>query len=417
MSALSTTEKFEFLTDIITSYDGHEQRIKTRKIPRHFLSYDFIAMDAYQAQWLRGLIRMRQDTTMYVPMWHTPGMLVEDCRAGSRVFYLRNEDMFSFRETEYVAAYKKDVNLYDVTLGIDNKNTYRSIRGYYTPNIVSLYEAFQSTLDRRNTWMYPLRKCSIQPTQSLNYVYSNGTNIVVNFEDIMEESIVNIPDSIEFYWQENKFLNPWNLPLIVDDRLSLPLTPQWLNDDDLQLAVSKNVTRMDNQTGVFRYKLHNSKSYDTQTMEFYLMNREMINNIIRFFLNVGGRFHAFYIPTWVNDFNIALDINGSSNFIYVRFTNLYAFYGHNTRHKKIVLFCKGRKTFISDIISYTYETIDGRDYGRITISQPFGEDIPKDRILMASYMNRVRLDDDSMQLNYESDQVARTTFVMKEVDD
>ena len=38
------TESWEFKTDILTAYNGTEQRICTRKYPRHFLSYDYDAM-------------------------------------------------------------------------------------------------------------------------------------------------------------------------------------------------------------------------------------------------------------------------------------------------------------------------------------------------------------------------------------
>ena len=36
---------------------------------------------------------------------------------------------------------------------------------------------------------------------------------------------------------------------------------------------------------------------------------------------------------------------------------------------------------------------------------------------MVSFLNFVRLDSDELQLNYESNEVANTTLVMKEIDD
>ena len=46
MADTKITERYEFKTDIITAWDGHEQRIKTRQLPRHFLTYDYSAMNA-----------------------------------------------------------------------------------------------------------------------------------------------------------------------------------------------------------------------------------------------------------------------------------------------------------------------------------------------------------------------------------
>ena len=101
MSGKSITEKYEYKTDIITSYDGHEQRIKTRQFPRRFLSYDYPAMDCLEAQWLRGLGRMRQSDTWYIPMWQSPGYLRDDF-IGGKGLYIRFEDMYNFRDCEWI---------------------------------------------------------------------------------------------------------------------------------------------------------------------------------------------------------------------------------------------------------------------------------------------------------------------------
>lgn len=411
------TEKWEYYTDIITSYDGHEQRVMTRSIPRRYFTYDYDAMDSYQAQWLRGLLRMRQDVKFYFPMWHTPVMLAENYYAGQRFFRMRPEDLFSFRETEYVAVYRKDSNLQDVMLGIENNNLYRSVRNYFEDGTVSLYEAFLEDLNMKNTFLYPLRRCSVQPAQNLNYVFSNGTSVIINLEDLLEEPVVNIPQRYIDTYEEHKQLNPWKLPFQINGREVLTISPQWINDGDLSLSISKNAVRLDNSTGMFVYRLKNSKSYDAQTMEFYLMSRSMINNFTRFFSRIKGRFKSFYAPTWVNDLNVSHDINGASNFIYVNFSNLYAFYGKNTRRKKIIVFTKDGTSHIGEIMSYSYETINGMNFGRIALTNPLGVSIPKDRILMVSYMNLVRSDSDSLQFDFESDQVAKTTIIMKEVDD
>ena len=78
MSESNIVEKFEFNTSILTSYDGHEQRIKTRQYPRHYVSYKYDAMDASQAQWMRAQIRIRQYDVMYIPMWQNCVKLTED---------------------------------------------------------------------------------------------------------------------------------------------------------------------------------------------------------------------------------------------------------------------------------------------------------------------------------------------------
>ena len=91
MADTKITERYEFKTDIITAWDGHEQRIKTRQLPRHFLTYDYSAMNAYQAQWLKGMNRIRQSDLYYIPMWHNPAYLAEVFVANGKALYIEKE--------------------------------------------------------------------------------------------------------------------------------------------------------------------------------------------------------------------------------------------------------------------------------------------------------------------------------------
>ena len=88
MADTQITEKYEFLTNIITSYSGAEQRISLRDIPRRYISYDYAAMNKFEAQWLRALLRMKQTNTMYIPMWHRQLYLSEEAWMGSKVIKL-----------------------------------------------------------------------------------------------------------------------------------------------------------------------------------------------------------------------------------------------------------------------------------------------------------------------------------------
>ena len=108
MANTRITEKIEYLTDIITAYDGHEQRLKLRQKPRYSYSYDYDAMDAYQAQWIRGQTRMRQSDLWYIPMWHSPAYLKEDFVQHGKVLYIQEDYMYNFRDCEYIEIFWED---------------------------------------------------------------------------------------------------------------------------------------------------------------------------------------------------------------------------------------------------------------------------------------------------------------------
>ena len=89
----------------------------------------------------------------------------------------------------------------------------------------------------------------------------------------------------------------------------------------------------------------------------------------------------------------------------------------NNRKKSIVIFTKDRKSYIYEIMSYSYETINEVKYGKITVSEPFSRRFARSDALMVSYLNLDRFDHDDLELSYESDIVANVNLVLKEVDD
>lgn len=413
MSGNSITEKYEYLTDIIISYDGHEQRIKTRQYPRHLLSFDYPAMDCLQAQWLRGLGRMRQSDYWYIPMWQSPIHLRDDYIGGSAL-YIREKDMYSLRDCEYIEIFVTD----DINSNVSGKNIVRQVEVYHD-GIIGLKKAIKDRiLYKGNTWIYPLKRCSVQPMGNLSYLFSNGTEVTHNFEDLLDiPPVVRVPDKYLVNYETYKSKNRWKLPDGIDNYEILQIEPTWADDEAVKLGVDKAVNRLDNETGKFWYDLKNRNSYDIHTYQYVLLNQEMIHNMIRFFHKICGKWKAFYYPTWVNDIQSKDDLNAGSNSIIVDWINIGDYYSLNSRRKKIVIFTKDWKSYIYDILSYDRVSIDNKLYGRITLQRPFTTTILKSNILMISFLNFVRLDDDELQLNYESNEVANTTLVMKEIDD
>ncbi len=81
------------------------------------------------------------------------------------------------------------------------------------------------------------------------------------------------------------------------------------------------------------------------------------------------------------------------------------------------MFTKDRQSYIFDIMGYSYEVIGGTRYGKLTLAQTIPRSFDVGDILMVSYFNLVRFDNDSLKLDYESNIVAGVDLVMREVDD
>ena len=407
------TEKLEYKTDIITAYDGSEQRIKTRQHPRHTLSYDYSAMEIDHALYLRGMMRMRQSDTYYVPMWHDVAYLSEDFVANGKLLRIDPRYLYNFDEADYIEIFRAD----DVRS--EDTNIVRKVERYSEQGI-SLVKKIGQDLDMRNTWIYPLKKCATQPTSGQEYVWSNGSEVTINYEDLLIPGHVHIPYKYKYnYDYDIPQKNRWNIPEQYAGKEVFTKSPEWTSDSSVQLSVDKNVYRLDNETGGFVYDLINRKSSDTHTYEYTFRTQFQIHNIKKFFNRVCGKWKSFYMPTWAQDFDICRSINANDNAIYYEFAKLRQFYQTNERNKSIIIFTKDWHTYIFDIMSYTYEILeyeDNRRIGKLILMTETGVNIDVNNILMCSYFNLVRLDQDELQLNYESNEVATSTIVFKEID-
>ena len=412
MANTKITEKIEYKTDVIKMYNGDEQRIKTRQVPRHMLTYDYSAMDAYQAQYLRGILRMRHTDTYYVPMWHQPVYLIENYIKYSKALYIDMSYAYNLLDSEYIMIFNHD-DVCDI-----GANIYKQVHRYDNEKIM-LKKGIKKDLFKENTFIFPLKKCSVQPNAGLQYIYSNGTEVGISFEDLNAGVKTELPYTIWHDYQTDiPRYNPFKLPEEYEGKEVLLIAPQWLEDNSVGLSVDKGAYRLDNETGIFLYDLSNTISYDLHTLEVYFMRHEEINNFKKFFHRMSGMYKSFYMPTWVNDFQIDRDIEASDNAIYTKFDRMYKYYLTNGRKRNLVIFTKDFKSYILKIQSYTYEKLkDDITYGKIIFESMVGFNAKKEDILMCSFFNCVRFDSDALQLNYESTEVANVTLSFREVND
>ena len=405
------TEKYEYKTSIITSYSGKEQRIKTRQHPRHYLSYDYSAMDEFQAQWLRGIMRTKQTDVYRIPMWQDVTHLRED-HLGGKALYIDHKSMYCFDNCDALLIFKHDDHL-------QKTNIAREIRAY-NDGIIGMRRPINTPLSKLNTWVYPLRRCAIQPASDVKYVFHKGTEVTLNFEDLLYKVNANtqLPYKYVNDYEYAPYFNKFNMPLELNNKLVFTFMPQWLDESSVTFGVNKYAQKLDNTTGAFFYDLISPRSVDMHSMELYLGCREMINNMKRFYHKVGGMYKSFYCPSWAQDFTICADIDKKDNFFYTEYNNLYKYYVGNPREKKAIIFTRDFQCHIVDILAYNFEDMkDGKKWGKIMLKAPMGVDIKMKDIYLLSYLNLVRLNSDELSFDYESHEVAKLSLTFMEVDE
>ncbi len=68
-----------------------------------------------------------------------------------------------------------------------------------------------------------------------------------------------------------------------------------------------------------------------------------------------------------------------------------------------------------DIVAYTYEVKDNKQVGKILLGQTIPYTITQKQLQMISYFNLCRFDSDTLQVNYETCEVASVDIPIREV--
>lgn len=81
-------ERREYLTDMLTGYDGSEQRIQLRAVPRHHIAYRVDCDSAKSAGNMEALIYGWQQRPYAVPWWIDAQPLLQDVGIGATTIYV-----------------------------------------------------------------------------------------------------------------------------------------------------------------------------------------------------------------------------------------------------------------------------------------------------------------------------------------
>jgi|GEM_PF-6016992 len=178
-----------------------------RREPRRSYSYDYDAMDGIQAQWIRGIGRLRISDAFYVPMWQNIMYLRKDFNGGKNL-EVDSDYLYGLRDCQYMELFvKDDVPGYGY-------NTVLKINNVYD-GVIELRNPLRKTLSPKNTWLYPLRKCAVQPSDSVKYVYHDGATSTLNFLDLLETTTKNFPKHIISEYRDLEEINHFKLVQVI----------------------------------------------------------------------------------------------------------------------------------------------------------------------------------------------------------
>lgn len=384
-----------WLTDIMKSYDGTEQRISLRSVPRYSVSYLYTAFDSSIGAYFDVTTHRAQSQKLMLPLWqhclHMPSAMA----AKDNILTLQEPmDLFYFLHAPYVAFWKNvtEWNVY----GINRLQ----IKDGYGQLVLSdvLTEAWPV-----GTPFFPVTWAYLADESEKTYFAAHIRDIEINYE-VLTSYFADLPAAI---WQpeQTKYLRTYR------DRDLWLYPPAWAND--LKESVKRNSTRLDNQSGFFTFDRHTTQPERSREFDYVLLNRQEIRDFIRFLFRCRGRAVPFWYPSWTADFELIGDAATGESVLTVSSSEYSKSYNTGGSKKNIILFMKNGTILPLEVAGYL-TGLPGEG-GRILLKSQLAMPVRRSEVKMISLLNLWRLDNDAVTLQYETSLTATTSLPLMDV--
>lgn len=289
------TEVLGFLTDIIESLNGQEQRVALREHPRQLFRVEY-ALDETERQRMQVTLVDWMDRVFGFPLWHETLKLTAAVSAGATVYQVNGADDCDFR-VGGLAAVMTDANTFDViTIAAKTDTTITSADAS-----VNAYA--------KGARLMPLRLARITGAVSGRRFIRNLETFQVEFE-VTDNTTGALTGSTSGW-------STYNSRVLLDDCNVVR--------GEIGHQINRRVYVIDNQTGTVNARSPWDRGKRSHQKGFGAHNRADILKLRRLLLSLRGRQKSFYIPTFIEDLTAAATLTSGtatldiSNIEYERF--------------------------------------------------------------------------------------------------
>lgn len=366
------SERLSFLSDVLRSKSGAEQRRSIRETPRRTFEADFLLVDAERTFWDLFMDRLAGQDVMIPVYWEgvaVPNKLI----AGSTTNIL-----FDTTRREW-AYYNGGLVLIAGPTALD-------------------YEIVQiSAVDADRIWL------ADQPTRAWpkgTKIYPLRRGIVEDTGDVSQPSAAVATVTAQFRFTTN---NPWTpaastapvyegLPVLVAE-------PNWV--EDLKIDYERDMQDFDPGVGrTFRVD-GLGRALVGQAHRWWLSGKEAMADFRDLLYRNRGRTGGFWLPTFKADFKLASSILAADSQIEVKSTGFVYIGGPASGREYIVIRHSAGYVFrkIVDVVS------GGPDTELLVLDLPVGLDLSAGQVRKISFMDTARFDSDEFEITHHADMV------------
>lgn len=365
-------ETFEFLTNVMSSESGAEQRRKVRIFPRRIMSATFTEWDQDGRTLDIALSGLGQEPIL-VPLWFDKQGLPDLVKEGEYDIPGDYTDRLDFTPGRLMLL--KNPNDY-----LDSEVIV--IKEVYDDKVVSA-RAIKKDWPR-GTIIYPLSRARVNEVESISRQTSHTVETGVKFE------------LLDFL----KINGKWNFTednAATELKVLTGVRNNW--KEAVTIEMSRNVVIQDNAVSNSIIVDVGQNTYTTQRLQMMMIGRAEYCQFVRLMYAMSGQFRLFQFPTRTLDIKLARDIAHHEGFLACYPTGYTEFSGEKQHIRQWVMIAltSGRNVFARVISVKRDEKLE-----YLVLEQAVGNIMKKD-INMVCWCPISRLGSDSVEIQHHTD--------------
>lgn len=372
-------ERLEWMTDVITAYDGTEQRIKLRGTPRRNFEFSFVAS---------GTMRRKLDSAIYgwgarnwaVPVWTDGELLTTQASAGA--------------STITVSTSNRDYHAGGLVILLADSGSYEVAEiSSKTSTTLTLLRPLNNTWAAQSCTVYPVRTARLQQTYGYNRFTGDVAYGRVRFDS----------EEINDYTAATEATTYRGYPVLTEK-------PNWIRNIDVTF---------DRKLAVIDFGYGEKAVFDesgvptiAQNFEWFLESKQRIADFRAWLYARAGKYSAFWTPTWVDDMVVNATIASGSTTVDINYMEYTRHISAKLHRKDIRIELNNGTVFYRRI---TGSTEVNSTTERISIDSALGIQVLPSEISRVSFMALSRLDADGVEINYFTGDTAQAAHPIRAI--
>lgn len=374
-------ERMEWLTDVMESYSGKEQRIELREFPRRTFEMLLTVQDRDKRR-MQAMMTGWQDKEFLLPIWTDRSNLTQLANPNDLTVLCDTTLMPNLEVGQYVT----------ITEG-PNRNESSQVASFNASSIT-----LENPIGKQwqpDTKIFPASVAVMQPTARPAHFTGESAEVIVSFA-LKDQLTILEADSAKSYLGYR----------VLED------VPNWV--EDVTTEYKRTRQTLDTLTGAPVHDDRTGRPELIQSHRWTLDGRSAIEALRQWFQARRGRLVPVWVPTFQHDIKVAVPIVGASADVEIENIGFssFMFDRPGRRDLQFVLWdgtIKYRRVLVAEEID------DDREI--LTLDATFGTDTDPADIARVSFLALSRLDADAQEFAWAWSDLVETRALLRMLDD